>query len=42
MSYCNTSGVSYELQAGAQTCGYALFLMTDLRSQGSKITKIKK
>lgn len=25
----NTSGVSYGLQAGAQTYGYALFLMTD-------------
>src|SRR5512139_2802483 len=27
--YYNTSGVSYGLQAGAQTYGYALFLMTD-------------
>jgi lipid-binding SYLF domain-containing protein len=27
--FYNTSGVSYGLQAGAQTYGYALFLMTD-------------
>lgn len=29
VGYYNTSGVSYGLQAGAQTFGYALFLMTD-------------
>lgn len=29
VGYYNTSGVSYGLQAGAQTYGYALFLMTD-------------
>jgi len=29
VGYYNTSGVSYGLQAGAQTFGYVLFLMTD-------------
>ena len=29
VGYYNTSGISYGLQAGAQTFGYALFLMTD-------------
>ena len=29
VGYYNTSGVSYGLQAGAQSYGYALFLMTD-------------
>jgi lipid-binding SYLF domain-containing protein len=29
VGYYNTSGVSYGLQAGAQTYGYAMFLMTD-------------
>ena len=29
VGYYNTSGVSFGLQAGAQTFGYALFLMTD-------------
>lgn len=29
VSYYNTSGVSYGMQAGAQKFGYALFLMTD-------------
>lgn len=29
VGYYNTSGVSYGLQAGAQTYGYALFIMTD-------------
>src|SRR5262245_54643421 len=29
VGYYNTSGVSTGLQAGAQTYGYALFLMTD-------------
>lgn len=29
VGYYNTSGVSFGLQAGAQTYGYALFLMTD-------------
>lgn len=29
VGYYNTSGVSYGLQAGAQTYGYVLFLMTD-------------
>jgi lipid-binding SYLF domain-containing protein len=29
VGYYNTSGVSYGLQVGAQTYGYALFLMTD-------------
>lgn len=29
VGYYNTSGVSYGLQIGAQTYGYALFLMTD-------------
>lgn len=29
VAYYNTAGVSYGLQAGAQSFGYALFLMTD-------------
>jgi len=29
VGYYNTSGVSYGLQAGAQTYGYALFIMSD-------------
>lgn len=29
VGYYNTSGVSYGLQVGAQTFGYAMFLMTD-------------
>ncbi len=29
VAYYNTSGVSYGMQAGAQTYGYALFIMTD-------------
>jgi lipid-binding SYLF domain-containing protein len=29
VAYYNTSGVSYGLQIGAQTFGYALFMMTD-------------
>ena len=33
VGYYNTSGVSYGLQAGAQTYGYALFLMTDKASK---------
>ncbi len=37
VGYYNSSGVSYGLQAGAQTYGYALFLMTDkaVKSFGS-------